>query len=202
MQPRIVLELCNVRCHVCCQVFLLAVMAGTYPSSGILLSECNMSGGLPWPLSNWHNKHVGSEASAYVSENWPTESKILWSGFEVGVRVVTGGPEFQQCEVATIENPVLVAMITYMGRVNKGRFSWDPLTTLIAVRGTAAGGCVECTNCAGRNSVNANNGANKWVLGPESNQTYLVLEDAQVAKNAINALLCQEPLLLHKDKSP
>ena len=177
-------------------------MAGTYPSSGIILSECNMSGGLPWPLSNWHNKHVGSKASHYVSENWPTESKILWSGSEVGLRVVTGGPEFQQCEVATNENPVLVALVNYMGGPNKGRFSWDPLTTLIAVRGAAAGGCTECVNCDGRNSVNSFTGANNWVLGRGSNQTYLELEDAQVAENAINALLCQEPLLLPIGQSP
>ena len=185
-----------------CQVFLLAAMAGTYPSSGIILSECNMSGGLPWPLSNWHNKHVGSKAASYVSENWPTESKILWSGSEVGVRVVTGGPEFQNCDVATNGNPVLVALVTYMGGPDKGRFSWDPLTTLIAVRGTAGGGCAECVNCDGRNSVNSFTGGNKWNLGPESNQTYLVLQDAELAKNAINALLCQKPLLLPKDKSP
>ena len=185
-----------------CQVFLLAAMAGTYPSSGILLSECNMSGGLPWPLSNWHNKHVGSSASSYVSENWPAESKILWSGSEVGLRVVTGGSEFQECEVATNENPVLVALVTYMGGPNKGRFSWDPLTTLIAVRGTAAGGCAECGNCDGANSVNAFTGGNKWILGAKSNQSYLVLQDAEVAENAINSLLCQTPLLHPKITSP
>ena len=174
-------------------------MAGTYPESGILLSECNMSGGLPWPLSNWHNKHVGSEASNYVSENWPAECKIMWSGFEVGFKVITGGPDFQQCEVATAENPVMAAIVTYMGGPNKGRFSWDPLTTLVAVRGAAAGGCAECSNCEGKNSVSPTSGANKWILGADSNQTYLVLQDAQIAENAINALLCQQPLLQTKD---
>ena len=145
---------------------------------------------------------MGSSASSYVSENWPTESKILWSGSEVGLRVVTGGSEFQECEVATNENPVLVALVTYMGGPNKGRFSWDPFTTLIAVRGTAAGGCAECGNCDGANSVNAFTGGNKWILGAKSNQSYLVLQDAEVAENAINSLLCQTPLLHPKITSP
>ena len=163
-------------------------MAGTYPYDDF--PECNMSGG----CCNQHNSQVSAEASYYVSENWPAESKILWSGFEVGVDVITGGPEFQQCDVATFDNPVLVAMIEYFGGPNIGRCSWDPLTTLIAVRGAAAGGCAECSDCDGKNSVNPNSGSNEWLFGEQSNQTYLVLQDIQMAEDAINNLLCQFPL--------
>ena len=171
------------------KVYLLAVMAGTYPYDDF--PECNMSGG----CCNQHNSQVSSEASYYVSENWPSESKILWSGFEVGVEVISGGPDFQQCDVATLQNPVVVAMIEYMGSPNVGRCSWDPLTTLIAVRGAEGGGCAECSDCVGRNSVDPNYGSNYWIFGEQSNQTYLVLEDIQAAEDAINSLLCQVPLL-------
>ena len=163
-------------------------MAGTYPYDDF--PECNMSGG----CCNQHNSQVSSESSYYVNENWPAESKILWSGFEVGVDVITGGPDFQQCEVATSDNPVVVAMIEYMGGPNIGRCSWDPLTTLIAVRGAMAGGCSECSDCHGRNYVDPNSGFNMWIFGKQSNQTYLVLQDNKVAEDAINNLLCQGPL--------
>ena len=170
------------------KVYLLVVMAGGYPYDDI--PKCNMNGG----CSNLHNSQVSSEASYHVSENWPPESKILWSGFEVGIKVLTGGPDFQQCAVATLENPVVVAMIEYMGGPNIGRCSWDPLTTLIAVRGVAAGGCAECLDCDGRNSVDPKDGSNHWIFGEQSNQTYLVLKDIQAAEDAINTLLCQVPL--------
>ena len=42
-----------------------------------------------------------------------------------------------------------------------GRYSWDPLTTLVAVRGAHAAGCEECSECAGHNTVNATSGDNR-----------------------------------------
>ena len=45
------------------------------------------------------------------------------------------------------------AVINYEGGPNKSRFSWDPLTTLVAVRGAAAVSTEECSNCNGINVV-------------------------------------------------
>jgi inosine-uridine nucleoside N-ribohydrolase len=91
------------------KVKLLAVMGGIYPNG----TECNLCGG----GSNEHNHLVASAASSYVAENWPT--KIIWSGGEVGVQVQSGGAGFQRCAVATEQNPVVAAMVSYENRPNK-----------------------------------------------------------------------------------
>lgn len=52
-------------------------------------------------------------------------------------------------------------------------FSWDPLTTLVAVRGATAVSTMECKNCNGVNVIDPKTGHNSWKRGPKSNQTYL-----------------------------
>ena len=47
--------------------------------------------------------------------------------------------------------------------------------------------------CNGTNHVDAASGANRWVRGPPSNQTYLLLRNASAAGSALDELLC-EPL--------
>ena len=73
------------------------------------------------------------------------------------------------------------------------RNSWDPLTTLYAVRGAAAVSCEEF-GIGGRNEVKED-GSNFWVEGEReiSNQSYLVLGDAEAAGDAIDELLCSPP---------
>eukprot|EP01052_Picozoa_sp_SAG31_P022332 SAG31_NODE_1772_length_7306_cov_3.341335_11_plen_398_part_00 len=182
---------------VAAKVATLAVMGGTYPSGG----GCNLVGGGFWLGPGWdnnstvngHNHFVASAASAYVAKHWPTESKIIWSGSEVGSKVQSGGAGFQQrCPaVATARNPCAAAVINYEHGANKGRMSWDPLTTLVAVRGAAAASTRECTDCDGHNVVDPRTGKNTWVRGRKTNQTYLVLRDAKQAGEELNSLLCQ-----------
>lgn len=169
------------------KVALLAVMGGKYPGSNGH-PECNLCGG----GSNQHNHLVASAASSYVAAHWPSQSKLLWSGFNVGLKVQSGGAGFQKCAVATQANPVRAAMVSYEGGPNKSRFSWDPLTTLIAVRGAAAGSCEEST-LDGKNSIDPTTGDNTWISGVHSNQTFLVLKDGKAAGDALDALLCQAP---------
>ena len=122
----------------------------------------------------------------------------------VGDQVHTGG-SLEGCAPAS--NPCRAAYINYCATLPNGctdepaqgkgkfRFSWDPLTTLVAVRGASAAGngVTECTDCDGRNSVDAASGNNHWVPGANANQTYLVLHSGLTAGNAIDKLLCQPP---------
>ena len=87
-------------------------------------------------------------------------------------------------------NPCRQAYIDYLGE-EVDRNSWDPLTTLYAVRGAAAISCEE-TGEGERNEVNED-GSNYWVDEEASNQVYLVLKDAEAAGNAIDELLCAPP---------
>lgn len=123
-----------------------------------------------------------------------------------GVDVQSGGEGFQRCEVASACrttpwtpqcDPCAAALITYEKGENRSRFSWDPLTTLVAVRGAAAASTTECTGCDtergccdGHNTIDAANGNNTWVVGPRTNQSFLVLHDAEKAGAAIDELLC------------
>ena len=169
------------------KVHMLAVMGGKYPSG----QECNLCGG----DSNQHNHFVASAASSHVAKHWPKASRILWSGFNVGSHVLTGGAGFQRFQSTTILNPVRVAMVSFEKGPNIDDASWDPVTTLAAIRGAAAVGCSEST-ITGRNVINASNGNNTWVAGPDANQSYLLLHTPKVAEDAINVLLRQLPATL------
>jgi len=173
------------------KVRLLAVMGGRFPASG-LHAECNLCGG----QSNRHNQGVASAASSFVARHWPAASEILWSGFEVGMQVRTGGARFQKCATAAVaRNPVAAAIVNYRGGPDQSWYSWDPLTTLVAVRGAEAVGCFKCRNCIGVNAIDSATGRNAWVSGQRSNQTYLLLHDAKKASKHIDDLLCQPPMV-------
>ena len=55
-------------------------------------------------------------------------------------------------------------MVNYEGGPFKSRFSWDPLTTLVAVRGPQAVGTEFCSNCDGRNVIDADTGTATCVV--------------------------------------
>jgi hypothetical protein len=73
------------------------------------------------------------------------------------------------------------------------RNSWDPLTTILAVRGAAAVSCEEVGQ-GGRNEVRED-GSNYWVEDAQDapNQSYLLLLDAEAAGDIIDDLLCSPP---------
>jgi len=171
------------------KVSVLAVMGAKFPASSGS-PECNVCGG----YRNAHNQVVASAASSFVAAHWPRVSTLIWSGFEVGFQVQSGGARFQSCPVASESSPVRAAMVSYEGGPDKSRYSWDPLTTLVAVR-TIGGvpSVAACTNCDGANVIDAATGNNEWVAGAPSNQTYLVLRNGTAAGEALDQLLCQVP---------
>ena len=63
----------------------------------------------------------------------------------------------------------------------------------VAVRGVSREGMgfSDCEHCDGVNSIDATNGRNRWVAGPRSNQSYVVLQDVEIAQRALDDLLCQ-----------
>ena len=118
-----------------------------YPSSGSS-PECNFCG--CYNGASESDASVAMHATAYVYSHMPPNVKIIFSGFGVGLQVQTGGV-LSSCAPAT--NPCRRAFIDYEGGPGKSRYSWDPLTTLVAVRGAEAVGCKECTDCDGTVSV-------------------------------------------------
>ena len=199
------------------KVRALFVMGGKYPvaQGG---PECNICG--CYNSADGVSKETASQASSFVAAKWPTQ--IVWvslslhlnlnyededarprtrpslrsyslvrqSGFEVGVAVQSGS-SLSSCAPRT--NPCRVALENFEGGPNKSRFSWDPLTTLAAVRGIEGAHCSKCTGCNGRNEINATTGLNTWVTDPSSLQTYIVLVNATAASDTLNDLLCAPP---------
>lgn len=168
------------------KVRLLALMGGRYPSSAGHLCECNLCsiyyGGI--------DHAAASRASADVINQLPPHVKVVYSGVEVGLQVVSGAA-LSSC--AKPGNPCRQALINFEKGEGRGRYSWDPLTTLFAARDAAAVGCDECAYCDGVNIVQAADGTNAWKGGPHSNQSYLVLRDPGRAQRALDDLLCQPP---------
>lgn len=166
----------------------LFVMGGKYPSSADAAPECNLCG------CAWASKRdagTSSAAAQYVVAHWPPSVRLVFSGFNIGIKVQSGGTPLSNMPA---DNPCRAAYVNFEGGPDKSRFSWDPLNTLAAVRGAAAAHCSECTNCSGGvNTIDAATGANAWVAGSGSNSSYLVLDDAVKAGEALDALLVRTP---------
>jgi hypothetical protein len=132
------------------KVKMLAVMGGRYTEP--LAVECNLAGG------GGDDHATGAADSAYVYSHWPATVKLLFSGFNMGAAVHTGGP-LGKC--APINNPCRQAFLDTVG-YGGTRDSFDPLTTLIAIRGIEAVGVREST-INGRNFVNATTGGRPFL---------------------------------------
>jgi purine nucleosidase len=113
-------------------------------------------------------------------ENWP--GKVVFSGWELGNRVVTGG-DFIKRSIAK-DNPVWRAYELYNNFA--GRASWDQTSILYAVAPNSGYWELE-TN--GYCQV-FDDGSNKWISGKESSHAYLKekMKPEEVAK-IIDALM-------------
>ncbi len=133
----------------------LAVMGGKYPQG----TEYNFSFGGVGPCTQ------------EVIERWPDEVPIVFSGYEIGGRVISG----KSYKRTLAPGPLRTALEHQYDALARGRESWDELTVLYAVRGLSyqgveywklhSGGCV---------SIDAKTGANAWKDTPTRNQAYLV----------------------------
>ena len=144
------------------KVKTLAVMGGKYPSSSDG-SECNFCG-CAWASAS--DAATAAAATAYVVESIPPQVTVLYSGFEIGIEVQSGGT-LSTC--ASVDNPCRRAFEDYEGGENLSRFSWDPLSTLAAVRGVEGASC-ELSGDDGINTADAATGNNAWVSGAPTNQ--------------------------------
>ena len=90
-----------------------------------------MAGG--FPEGNEFNINQHAKASEYVIANWPTP--VLFSGFEIGVKIMTGNKVATQ---GTKGSPVQWAyeycLSNYENKTSLNRNSWDHTAVLCAVR--------------------------------------------------------------------
>jgi inosine-uridine nucleoside N-ribohydrolase len=144
-----------------------------------------VSMGGTFPQGREFNFFSDAPATVRVVTDWPTP--ILFSGFEIGARIFTGGRLAAETPAA---NPVRTAFALYVGP-GKDRESWDETAVLAAVRGPASHWN---TQAAGHVSVDPATGANRWLREPDRDQSYLVERDPPAAvKKAIEDLMVQPP---------
>jgi hypothetical protein len=156
------------------KVSYAAVMGGKYPSS------------FTSPEFNFTN-----DAYATLVFNNTFPRPIMFTGFEIGVQILTGSGLYNPQK-----NPVALAYQLYVGAGNN-RNSWDPSAVFCAVRGlagvwkAATGGSVQITDAVANDS---------WVTSTIKNQLYLVqYSDPSIVASTLEQLITAPPLSTFSD---
>lgn len=166
------------------KVHEIIIMGGTYPGPGW---EFNFG---EFPLE-----------TKSVLENFPSNVRVTFSGFELGGVVFSGGglkQKKKQCcdeedeeEEERDNSPILAAYEWYVGRCSTLRESWDPITTLYGILGLKGlflnsplngdeSSLFEYGNVGGGgyNKIVESNGTNLWIDdGQQHNQRWLKLAE-------------------------
>jgi len=179
------------------KVRAIAMMGGIYP----FLNRSVLSGRLAeWNFGGACGKFLGNVAAPCPDtprftkstlDGLPPTVPLVFSGFEMGRQVFTGG-RISNC--TSSDNPIRAAFEKYHSWDEHcpPRNSWDPATTLFAVMGL---GEFWDQQEGGHNEVNGTTGANKWVHGSKTQQSYLVLKNGMADKLGLfmDGLLCAPP---------
>lgn len=140
-----------------------------------------MGGGFP-SAAGEHNLQGDPAAAQAVATTWPT--KVVWSGFEVGLGVATGG---SLSELHPATSPVRVSYETFVGP-GRGWFSWDLTTVYHALRPEDP----SLEEIGPGTNVVDDVGGNTFTSGA-GNQYYLRLTDGAALTAAIERLLAVVP---------
>ncbi len=126
-----------------------------------------MAGG--FPEGNEFNVNQHAEASEYVIKNWPTP--VLFSGFEIGVKIMTGNKLANEGKKGSpTQWAYQYCLMTYDKAPLRNRNSWDHTAVLCAVRDpekyfyVVGGGTFVCNP----------DGSNTWNPDLDSHHSFLV----------------------------
>jgi inosine-uridine nucleoside N-ribohydrolase len=86
-----------------------------------------------FPKGREYNVFVDSLASEKVFTQWPTE--IIFSGFEIGMKVVTGLNVINNASLNSPVKDVYAKAMSFSKNDSLGRMSWDQTAVLFAVKG-------------------------------------------------------------------
>lgn len=141
-----------------------------------------MGGYYPTNKAAEHNFKLAGPQAARAVNSWPTP--ILFSGWELGSRVITGAKLAQ----TPAGSPVRRAYELYC-KPGEGRCSWDQTSVLAGVRGASGYWSI---HRGGYNHV-FEDGRNEWRLSPDKDHAYLIerAPPAEVAKGIEGLMLWQ-----------
>jgi len=107
----------------------------------------------------------------YVMENWPENVPVMISGFEIGVKIISGKiykDELPEC-------PLRKGLESAWNALSAGRPSWDETSVIYAIRGLSfQGEKYWKKQSQGSVYVNDTTGSAKWLPTPDKNQSYLI----------------------------
>ncbi len=86
-----------------------------------------------FPAGREFNVYIDSTAAEKVFTEWPTE--IIFSGFEIGEKVITGLPLVNAPSIDTPIKTAYTKALPHWKADSLGRNSWDQTAVLVAVRG-------------------------------------------------------------------
>jgi len=119
-----------------------------------------------FPEGREFNVLIDSTASEIVFNNWPTE--IIFSGFEIGQKVITGYPLSQAEDIDSPIKTAYVKALPYWKSDSLGRNSWDQTAVLVAIKGTDPYYSLK------RGRFITRGGNNGWEDDPNGPHAYLV----------------------------
>lgn len=140
-----------------------------------------------FPEGREYNVYIDAKAAQTIVNEWPTE--ILFSGFEIGDKVLTG-KRLAQSDIQ--ENPIVDTYKMCLAQDDpKGRQSWDQTATLVAVRGAEPYFVEE------RGTIHVNDdGSNTWQ--PSANGKHARLIFKMTPEQVTDVI---ESLMLHQPKN-
>jgi inosine-uridine nucleoside N-ribohydrolase len=142
-----------------------------------------------FPEGSEFNVQKDAPASQMVFQSWPTS--IIFSGFEIGKKILTGLPLIRNDKIQNSPAKDVFSMCIPMSPEDKdGRKSWDQTAVLVAAKGYAPYYTLE----EGRIIV-AENGSNSWDTGGRGQ--FHLKEKMPVEEVAlyINRLMMHQPRL-------
>jgi inosine-uridine nucleoside N-ribohydrolase len=119
-----------------------------------------------FPEGREYNVFIDSLASEKVFNNWPTE--IIFSGFEIGKKVITGNTLIHNEKVNSPIKEVYAKAMPHWKSDSLGRMSWDQTAVLVAAKGHDPYYTLQ------RGKFITRGGNNGWKNDPNGKHAYLV----------------------------
>lgn len=141
-----------------------------------------------FPSGNEFNVDRDAAASQFVFTNW--ETPVLFSGFEIGLKIRTGLPLINNTSIENSPVKDVFRISIPMAREDSaGRMSWDETAVLVAVKGYQQWYHIEKGKI-----VVAEDGSNTWIKQSSSHSYLVEVEPPTVVQQLLNRLIMHQPV--------
>jgi len=141
-----------------------------------------------FPSGSEFNVKIDAPASQFVFNNWQTP--ILFSGFEIGLKIKTGLPLVNNTAIKNSPvQDVFRISIPMNPEDSAGRMSWDETAVLVAIKGYQPWYNVEKGKI-----VVADDGSNTWIKEPLSHSYLVEAQSHLIVEQLINKLMMHQPV--------